>query len=170
MCVNVHFWIWSRDSHHNLSYVRLNSSVLQLMHRRVQSVDACSRPRTAPNIRFVIWAGNSINIKSTIRRLKRKRWHWSRRCGRAVFISGTVQWLCSQIPHRWSLSTLWRTRIRNCCVGNWSYSSTTCKFVIDQDHRLIFSGHSMSQAKLKPSRLRAGDVTYGKKVALIRIA
>src|SRR6218665_1050667 len=29
-------------------------------------------------------------------------------------------------------------------------------------HRLIFSGPSMNQSKLKTGRLRAGDVTYGK--------
>jgi len=70
---------------------------LQLILHRVQLVDACSRSRMASNIRFVIWAGNSINMKSTIPRLKRKHWHWPRRCGHAVFISGTVQRLCSRI-------------------------------------------------------------------------
>src|SRR6218665_3129289 len=30
------------------------------------------------------------------------------------------------------------------------------------NHRLIFSGPSMSQSKLNSGRLRAGDVTYGK--------
>src|SRR6218665_3668955 len=29
-------------------------------------------------------------------------------------------------------------------------------------HRLIFTGPSMNQSKLKSGRLRAGDVTYGK--------
>src|SRR6218665_1635215 len=38
------------------------------------------------------------------------------------------------------------------------------------DHRLIFSGPSMSQFKLKSGRLPAGDVTHGKnKTSIMRI-
>jgi len=46
-------------------------------------------------------------------------------------------------------------------VHKWSMANSL-HILRGGSHRLIFSGPSMNQSKLKSGRLRAGDVTYGK--------
>src|SRR6218665_1953756 len=59
---------------------------------------------------------------------------------------------CSKCPPR--SQTHDRRRGRHCFMAR--------SMITWSKHRLIFSGPSMSQFKLKSGRLRAGDVTYGK--------